>query len=218
MLTLYYAPRSCSTAAHIVLEEIGVPYRAVKVDFAVAEQRSPEFLRLNPKGKVPVLVDGSDIITENVAIQYHLLMKHPEARLWPDDHIGRVHWLSFVAWLSNSVQPDARHITRPENYCDDPSSHPALRSKGRATLAKWMGAIDSRLSQGTWILGDNYTTADPYALVFAGVAERFGVPIGGFLHLVEWVRRALERPAVRRILELEESALLPFAKSPAVNR
>jgi len=218
MLTLYYAPRSCSTASHIVLEELGVPYQASAVDFSTAEQRSPAFLRVNPKGKVPVLVDGQTVITENVAIQYHLALTHPEARLWPDDHDGRVRWLSFVAWLGNSVQPDARHITRPENYADDPSTHPALQTKGRATLAKWMGTLDARMSASPWMLGDQYTTADPYALVFAGVAERFGVPIGGFDHLVGWVRRMLERAPVRRILELEDSVLLRFVPPDTVSR
>jgi glutathione S-transferase len=218
MLTLYYAPRSCSTASHIVLEEMGAPYRAVKVDFAIAEQRSPEFLRLNPKGKVPVLVDGDAVFTENVAIQYHLVVTHPEARLWPDDHEGRVRWLSFIAWLANSVQPDARHITRPENYTDDPSNHPALQAKGRATTAKWMRTLDDTLATSRWMLGERYTTADPYALVFAGVAERFDVPIGSYTNLVGWVRRMLERAPVRRILELEDSALLRFAPAGAGNR
>jgi len=218
MLTLYCAPGSCSTASHIVLEEMGVPYRATRVDFTTAEQRSATFLRLNPRGKVPVLVDGETVITENVAIQYHLAMTHPEARLWPDDHDGRVRWLSFIAWLANSVQPDARHITRPENYSDDPSTHPALQTKGRATLVLWMRTLDETLASRHWMLGDRYTTADPYALVFAGVAERFCVPIGGFGNLVGWVHRMLERPAVRRILELEDSTLLRFAQPNAASR
>ncbi len=218
MLTLYYAPRSCSTASHIVLEEIGAPYRAAKVDFATAEQRSPDFLRLNPKGKVPVLVDGDAVFTENVAIQYHLVVTHPEARLWPDDHEARVRWLSLVSWLANSVQPDARHITRPENYSDDPSTYPALQAKGRATLEKWMRTLDERIATGRWMMGHQYTTADPYALVFAGVAERFGVPISGFGHLAGWVGRMLERAPVRRILELEDSALLHFAPADAGSR
>ena len=140
-----------------------------------------------------------------------LAQTHPEARLWPDDHAGRVRWLSFIAWLANSVQPDARHITRPENYSDDSSTHPALQLKGSSTLAKWMGTLDTMVAAGPWMLGEQYTTADPYALVFAGVAERFGVPIGGLSSLSGWVRRMLERAPVRRVLELEDNVLLRLA-------
>jgi glutathione S-transferase len=207
MLTLYYAPGSCSLASHLVLEEIGTAYRAHRVDLAKGDQRSAEFLRLNPKGKVPVLIDGDTAITENIAIQYHLVTTHPEAGLWPDDPAGRARWLSILSWLATSVQPDARHITRPENYTDEKSAHPGLQAKGRETTAKWMRMLDGMLSEGPWVLGARYSTADPYALVFAGVAERYGVPVGGYPHLIAWIRRMLQRPAVRRVVTLEDDVL-----------
>jgi len=211
MLTLYYAPGSCSLASHLVLEEIGKPYRAHRVDLAKGEQRSAEFLRLNPKGKVPVLIDGDTAITENIAIQYHLVTLHPEAGLWPDDPVGRARWLSTLSWLATSVQPDARHMTRPENYTDEKPAHPGVQAKGRETTAKWMGMLDGLLADGPWVLGARYTTADPYALVFAAVAERYGVPVGGHSHLVAWIKRMLARPAVRRIVDLEDGVLRRLA-------
>jgi len=211
MLTLYYARGSCSLAAHLVLEEIGSPYRAIPLDLVKGEQRTPGFLRLNPKGKVPVLLDGDLVITENIAIQYHLVTSFPQAGLWPDDPAGRARWLSVLSWLATSVQPDARHITRPENYSDEKAAHAGLQAKGRETLTKWMQVLDGLLAAGPWVLGDRYTTADPYALVFAGVAQRYGVPIDGLPGIVAWIRRMLARPAVGRIVELEDDVLRRLA-------
>lgn len=211
MMRFYYAPNSCSTAAHMVLEEAGAPYVAQEVDFSSGEQHTPEFRALNPKGKVPVLLDGTETITENLAIQYHLATRFPEAGLRPSDPIAVVHWLSVMAWLSNTVQPDARHITRPENYTADPSCKPAVVAKGRETTTRLMGDIDRMLSEGPWIMGRQYTTADPYALVFVGVAKRYGLDLSPNRHMANWTERMVERPAIRKVLEAEHNALLAEA-------
>lgn len=208
MMTLYCARGSCSAASRITLEETGAPYRSCDLDFSIGEQRSERYLRINPKGKVPVLdVDGA-IITENVAIQYYLAHRFPEKRLCPQDDAGHIRWLSLISWISNTVHPDARHISRPENYCDDPATHEAIRDKGRRTLGRWLGEFDGMLAAGRWMMGEQYTTADPYALVFVGVGMGRGVPVSGFPNIVRWKREMLERPAVRKVFEAEASIIL----------
>lgn len=208
MMTLYHTRESCSAASHITLEETGAPYESYAVDFSANEQRSERYLRVNPKGKVPALdVDGT-VITENVAIQYYLAHAFPEKQLCPGDDAGRIRWLSLISWISNTVHPDARHISRPENYCDDPATHEAIRAKGRRTLARWLGEFDRMLAAGPWMMGEQYTTADPYALVFVGVGKGRGVPVGSFPNIVRWKRDMLRRPAVRKVLEAENSIIL----------
>ncbi len=208
MMTLYYTDASCSAAAHITIEETGQPYTARFLDFSKSEQRAPAYLKINPKGKVPALdVDGT-VVTENVAIQYYLATAFPDARLCPTDREGFVRWLSLVSWISNTVHPDARHITRPENYSDEPSNFDAIREKGRKTLRRWLGDIDAMLGQGPWMMGDDYSTADPYALVFVGVALSRGVSVTDLVNIRRWRRDMIARPAVRKILQGEKSPLL----------
>lgn len=207
-MTFYYAPHSCSVASHITLEETGASYRAKLVDFSVGEQRSEAYKKINPKGKVPVLCDGDNVITENVAIQYYLAERYPDRALYPADPLQRIHWLSTISWISNTIHPDARHITRPENYTEDPEGIPAVIAKGKKTLARLMGELDERLAGNEWMMGRQYTTADPYALVFVGVAKKYGVTISGLDHIRRWLDAMLERKAVRSVLELEGSVLL----------
>lgn len=207
-MRFFYAQRSCSAASHIVLEEVGAPYEAIKLDFSAGEQRGKAFLAVNPRGKVPVLCDGAETVTENVAIQYYLTEKFPEAELRPAGTIERVKWLSTITWLSSTVQPDARHITRPENYTEDLASIPAIVRKGEKTLVRLMGEIDLMLSGNPWLLGEQYTTADPYALVFVGVAKNNGIDLSPFGDLAAWRARMLSRPAVRKVLESEANALI----------
>ncbi len=208
MLTLYYTDASCSAAAHITIEETGRAYVARFVDFSKSEQRSPEYLKINPKGKVPALDADGTIITENVAIQYYLATTFREAKLCPQEPAAFVRWLSLVSWISNTVHPDARHITRPENYCDDTSCHVAIREKGRKNLSRWLGDIDNILAGGPWMMGRDYSTADPYALVFVGVALSRGVPVSDFANIRRWRTDMIARPAVRKILEGEKSPIL----------
>ena len=207
-MRFFHAQRSCSAASHIVLEEIGAPYEAIEIDFSAGEQRGEAFLEVNSRGKVPVLCDGPDTITENVAIQFYLTEKFPEAALSPVDLRARARWLSTLAWLASTVQPDARHITRPENYTEDPSGIPAIVRKGEKTLTRLIGEIDSLLSGKEWLLGEQYTTADPYALVFVGVAKNNGIDLSPYGNLTAWRSRMLARPAVRKVLEGEANALL----------
>ena len=208
MMTIFVARGSCSFASHIVLEEAGAQYSAHYLDLKAGEHLSTEYRAINPKGKVPALKVDDEIITENVAIQYYIAHRFPESRLCPDEPDRKISWLSFITWISNSVQPDARHITRPGNYSDDASTFPAIERKGRCNFATWLSEFDKRLEGSRWMMGEQYTTADPYALVFLAAAMRLAVPVSGHKNCERWAQRMLERPAVRKILTLEDDILL----------
>src|SRR3954470_12884396 len=115
-LKLFYAPGACSLAPHIVLEETGAAYEPVRVALAKGEQRTPEYLRINPKGRVPALTEGDSARTENPAILRYLARRFPEARLWPDDprpEVRCAEWLARVAPTIPAPPPPLRRPGRP---------------------------------------------------------------------------------------------------------
>ena len=208
MLKLFYMHNTCSAAAHIVLKETGAPYTPCFVDFALDAQKSPEYLRINPKGRVPALTVDDRVITENPVIQFYLATRFPEAELAPADPLDRMEWLSLITWLSNTMHTDIRHVTRPYNYSDEESTYDAIRDKGRKLVTGWLADLDARLERRTWMMGDQYTTADPYALVYFSIGKRLDLPISKLKNFPAWKERMLARPAVYRVFEEEQNCLL----------
>ena len=114
MLTLFYAPGACSMASHIVLEESGEKYEAKRMDLSKGEQRTPEYMKINPLGRVPALrLDDGSPLAENTAILPYLGKR---SGLWPGDSIKEAQALSVVGFFASSVHPAHAHIGRPERY------------------------------------------------------------------------------------------------------
>jgi glutathione S-transferase len=208
MLTLHYAPGACSMASHIALEEVGVPYEAKPVDFSKTEQRSEAYLRVNPRGKVPALSTDSGVLTENTAILTWIAKSFPEAKLLPADPLGEARCISMMAWFSNSVHPSFTHIVRPERFTEAEDGKDGVKAAGRRTFWANLQEIDSLVGEGPWMQGAQFTTCDPYALVFYGWGKRIELPMADLKSYTAFKDRMLQRPAVRKILEREKSVLL----------
>src|SRR5689334_9779486 len=133
-IKLYYAPGACSFASHIALEELGVKYETQRINTSAGEQRSPEYLKINPRGAVPSLVVNGEVITENTGILTYLAGGNPKKGLWPDDTWHQAKAVSTMAWLSNTVHVAYRHYVRPARYSDDESTHEAVKAKGRKSF------------------------------------------------------------------------------------
>src|SRR5262249_31091691 len=128
MLTLCYCPGACSMASHIVLEESGEKYEGRKIDLGKGEQRSAEYLKINPHARVPALgLDNGEFISENTAILPFLGKRF---NLWTDDPATDVKMMSFIGWVASTVHPAQAHIGRPERYATDPAAHQNLRETG----------------------------------------------------------------------------------------
>jgi glutathione S-transferase len=194
-------------APHLMLEEIGVSYETQLVDFSKREQKSPEYLKINPHGLVPALLVDGQIITQNVAVQYYLATRYPAAHLKPVEPIAEAHWLSFISWISNTLQPASGLMSRTENYTDMEQAFESVKTKGRDLTWKYMLEIDARLADRTWLMGTQYTSADCYLLPFIGSGPKFQLPMKELKNCTAWVYRMLERPAVRVILERERSTI-----------
>jgi glutathione S-transferase len=208
MFTLYYSPGACSMASHIALEEIGAPYEAKQTSIARGEHRTDAYLRINPRGKVPALCIDGQVLTENTAILTYLAKRFPDRNLLPSDPLEEARCISTMAWLSNTVHPAYRQTMRPERFAEDAAAHDAVRETGRKTFLASCREIDSLLEGGEWMMGRQYTVADPYALVFYGWGVRSGLPVNALGAYTAWKDRMLERPAVRRILDREKNVLL----------
>ncbi|HEX6980911.1 MAG TPA: glutathione S-transferase N-terminal domain-containing protein [Alphaproteobacteria bacterium] len=206
-MRLYYSPGACSLAAHIALEDAGTPFEVERVSTAEGAHRRPEYLAINPKGRVPALVDGDFILTELVAILCYIAHAAPSADLIPlpgsRDHARALEWLS---WLSNTVHPAYAQIRRPERYVADERDYPPVIEKGRTNLRDNFRMIEEKLRDRTFALGERYSVVDPFLLVlynwgcgkFAGLNMRNDFP-AWTMHF----ERMKIRPAVQRAVARE---------------
>jgi glutathione S-transferase len=212
MLTLFYSPGACSMASHICIEETGAPYETKLISLAKGEQKTPEYLKINPRGKVPALrLDSGDVVTENTAILAYLAKRYPEKQLLPQDLAAEARCLSMMAWLSNTVHPAFTHIFRPERFSDNEGALPSIKEAGKKNFWAALQEIDGLVAGKKWMQGDQFTTCDAYALVFYGWGKRVELPVKELKHATAWKDRMLERPTVRKVLEREQNILLKAA-------
>jgi glutathione S-transferase len=201
MLTLYYAPGACSMAPHIVLEESGEQYEPRRMDLSKGEQRSDEYLKINPQGRVPALGLGNgEALTENTAILPFLGKRFG---MWPTDPMAEARALSLIGFFAASVHPAHAHIGRPERYASDPALFPNIQEMGRKTFYGYLKQIDGMLAGRQWV-SDKYTVLDPYAFIFYVWGVRRELPVSELQNYTAFKGRMVERPAVRRVLEDEK--------------
>ncbi len=207
MLTLYFSPGACSLASHIGLEETGAPYEAKPTLLAKGEQKTEAYLKINPRGKVPALSVDGKVITENTAILTYLARRFPEKKLMPTDPVEEACCIATMAWFSNIVHPSYQRYMRPERFAEGEAAQATVKETGRKSFWANCQEIDSMLQGKDWIMGSQYTLADPYALVFYGWGVRGGFPMNELSAYTAWQDRMLKRPTVRKILETEQNVL-----------
>lgn len=209
MYTLFYSPGASSMAPHIVLEELGVPYRAERIPLDLQSTAdgitSPEFLAVNPKGRVPALKIEDRVLTEAMAILVYLARRHPEARLLPADPEAEARCFEWMSWLATTIHAIAfGQVLRPQRFVLDPKDHPAVVAKGRQNVRAGFAYVEQQLAGRSWAVGEQYTVADAYLLFYFLAAKRSGLPMHETYRA--WARiaeRTMARPAVKRVLERE---------------
>ena len=154
MLTLYYARNTCSLASHIALEHVGAEYQAVRVDFVQNQQRSPEYLGLNPKGRVPTLLTPRGTLTETPAILLFLCQTHPQSNLAPlDDPFELARMNAFNSYLCSTVHVAHAHRARGSRWANEPASFADMTKKVPENMAACFELIEREFLQGPWVLG-----------------------------------------------------------------
>lgn len=200
MLNLYYSPGACALASHIGFEEAGADYEAVKIDLKAGEQKTPEYLAVNPAGVTPALQTERGVITENAAILAFLAQTFPNANLAPvDDAFAFARFNAFNGWLGSSLHPALGKVL---------FSRPPLEGEAKAAATKLaldkLTLVETTLLEGPWVFGDTWTASDGYLSVFtrwarqAGILDKQDYPkLNAHLDLVQ------SRDAVKRALKAQ---------------
>lgn len=204
MLRLYYAPGTCALATHIALEEAGAPYEAVLVDFGSQRQRSPEYLAVNPKGRVPALVTEHGTLTETPALLCYVAQRFPAAALAPlSDPFALAQLQEFNSYLCATVHVAHAHGRRGTRWADDAAAIEAMKRKVPATMTECFDLIEQKLVKGPWVMGDRYTICDPYLFTIASWIEGDGVDTTKLPWVMAHRAHMLTRPAVQKAVAAE---------------
>jgi glutathione S-transferase len=201
MFKLYYSPGSCALASHIALQEAGAPYTTERIDFKSNQQNSPEYLAINPKGRVPSLVTDRGILTETPAVLVFIAQSFPQAKLAPfDDPYALAQVQAFNSYLCSTVHVAHAHKQRGARWAADETSFADMKRMVPKTVAACFALIERDMLKGPWVMGDAYTICDPYLFTVAQWLEGDGVDISALPKVVEHRKRVSERPAVREVM------------------
>ncbi|CAM5280137.1 glutathione S-transferase [Frigidibacter albus] len=199
MMTLFHTPGSCSDGILLLLEEAGLPYTITPVNLKAQDHKKPEFLRINPKGKVPALVtERGDVLTEFPAICYWLANMAPaERKLWPDTLIEQTHTLSTLDLIVATLHMRGFTLVRvPQRFHSDPGAQEALSAFGRSEVTAGLDVLDRILGEQDYLAG-NFGIADCAAFYCLAWAEPTGIALSP--RLAAYLHRLRARPAAQRI-------------------
>lgn len=203
MLKLFYSPQSCAQVSHIALEEARADYEAVRVNFAAQEQRQAAFLKINPKGRVPALVTDRGILTETPAILFYIAQTHPAAKLAPlDDPFETGRLQAFTSYLCSTVHVAHAHRVRGYRWADEETSFADMKRKVPQTVGDCFELIEREMFAGPYVMGADFTIADPYLYILATWLESDGVDIRRFPKIEAHAARMAARPAVAKVAAL----------------
>ena len=201
MITLFYAPGTCALATHIALEDAGAEYRLQRVDFAKTEQQSPAYVAINPKARVPAMVTPRGALTETPAMLAFVAQSYPERRLAPlTDPFAFAEIQAFNSYLCSTVHVAHAHRMRGYRWADDPAAIAAMQRKVPESVGACFDLIERTMLKGPWVMGGDYTIADPYLFTLAQWLDRDGVDTTRLPRVIEHRTRMAERPSVRKAL------------------
>lgn len=206
MLKLFYAPNTCALASHIALAEAGAEYEAVRLNFRTDDQRKPEYLAINPKGRVPALVTDAGILTETPAILAFIAQSFPAAKLAPmSDAFAFARAQSFNSYLCSTVHVAHAHRMRGYRWVDDAGAIAAMQRKVPENVGECFALIEREMFEGPWVLGQTYSICDPYLFTLGQWLDGDGVDVARFPKIRDHQSRMSARAAVKRALS-EETA------------
>lgn len=201
-MQLYYYPGNANLAPHMVLRELDIPFELALVDRDQNLHKSADYLRLNPNGRIPVLVDTSDgelVLYESAAICMHLADRFPAKNLLPAFGTAeRAHAYKWLMWLSNTLQSELLFYFYPERLSDTDAGRIEVSAHAEARVADLLALLDTEFARhgGPWLLGEQYSIADPFLLMLTRWTRAMQRPARSFEHLAAFQRRMFERPAV----------------------
>ena len=210
-LTLYYSPISCSMVPYIALTEAGAPFQINVVNFVAGDNTKPEFLRVNPKHKVPVLLIGDEPLTENIAIQLWIARNYPQARLLPVGNMNEYRAISLLAWCASGIHPFLTPNVLPQRYCDLPGSEASVRRCAHRMLSENYQLAEHLLA-GREFFFDEFSLPDAYFFWCFRRGTQFKVDVSPYPSCRAHFERMAQRASVQKLLAFEAETLASFAK------
>ncbi|KOF52020.1 MULTISPECIES: glutathione S-transferase [unclassified Achromobacter] len=196
--TFYTAPGTCALATHIALREADADFDLVKLDFSAGQQQSAEYLRVNPKGRVPALATPQGVLTETPALLAFVAQSFPDAKLAPlDDPFAFARLQELASYLASTAHVAHAHKRRGARWADDPAAHEAMRAKVPETMTACAAYLETQIA-GPWAAGDRYSYVDGYLYTIGSWLEGDGVDMTRFPKLTAYLERVGNRPAVQR--------------------
>ncbi|MCY4306093.1 MAG: glutathione S-transferase family protein [Aestuariivita sp.] len=195
-LTLYYMPRTVAAAIAITLNEIHVHYERILIDFSTSQQRSDDYLKLNPKGRVPTLQTQIGKLTETTAILEYIAATHPNSNLVPSDPFKAAQMRSIMSYLASTVHVNHAHSIRGSRWADKQTSWDDMANKVPETMRESAAFIESHCLNGPFVMGNQLSLVDPYLFVVSTWLAGDGVDINDFPKLVAFQETMWARPSV----------------------
>ena len=211
-LTLYYAPHTCALVPYVTLTEAGAEFEVRNINNRAGQNRSPEFLAVNPKHKVPVLVIDGEPLTENVAIQIWIARRFPGARLLPAEPAEEIKAISLMAWCASGIHPHLTPNARPQNYCDLPGSEESVKRVANQMLFEDFAIAEERLAGREWFFA-HFTAVDAYFFWCFRRAISFKLDVSAFRNCTAHFERMQSRASVQKVVAHEKRVQEEFARA-----
>ena len=210
-LTLAFAPGACAVVPYILLTEAGAEFQTRNVNLGKGENFSPEYLKINPKGKVPALIVDGTVITENIAIHVWIDRQFAQAHLLPRDPMTHIQCLSFLGWCGSGIHPKLTQQARPERYCDAPGTLDRVKQLGHEGMVEQYELAETMLAGKTWFF-DRFSCADAYFYWTFRRGGAFGADLSRYKNCIAHRQRIEQRDSVKALLAHEELVKAEFAR------
>lgn len=211
-IALYYAPVACSLAPYITLTEAGAEFEVRSLNLKNGQQKTAEYLKLNPKHKVPLLVVDGKSLTENVAIQQWIDMTFPAANLLPKDPWQRLQAISLLAWCASGIHPFLTRMNAPAAVCDVPGTQDSVFKIAKSHLYENYKIADDMLA-GREYFFDHFTAPDAHFFWCFRRGTLFDIDLSEFKNCLAHFERMKTRPSVQKLLAFEKTVQAEFAKA-----
>ena len=211
-IVLYYAPNTCALAPYVTLTEANAPFEARALNFRKGQQRSPDYLKLNPKHKVPLLVVDGEPLTENVAIQLWINRTFPQAKVLPSEPWLELKAVSILAWCASGIHPFLSRINSPSRVCDLAGADDSVARLAKELLYENY-AIAEGLLAGREFFFDHFTAADAHFFWCLRRGIQLGADLSKFPNCSAHFDRIRQRPSVQKLFDYEKAVQAEFAKA-----
>ncbi len=200
MIIFYGSPMSSAMRTHWMLEEVGVPYEYQRISLRAGENKTPEFLKVSPGGKIPALQDGAVTLTESMAINFYLAEKYGKG-LMPGDVVERAHVYEWSFWSISNVQPLLITILQHTMVKPEAERDPQAADAARTQLPPYLDLLDRTLQGKEYLVGNRFTVGDLNTASVIGLGAFVGVDLGSHPNLQAWLTRVQSRPSFAKSMD-----------------